>query len=165
MQGYNYTGSDATTIDLELDLHGSVGDNASSGYANNNLRADVAVFIGDSLEWYADFATLYYEFAYDMEKVKSSLFIHDGMDVHDVDTLSFDLEPGQSFFVVASMEASSNNGYVDAWNTLNLNFDDDSDLVAASGGAAPVDVPEPASLGMLGLALGLISFTRSKKAA
>ena len=163
MQSYSYTGSDATTIDLDLNLHGSVGDNSGNQYASNTLRADIAVFIGDSLEWSTDLATLYYEIAYGMEKDMTSLFINDGNDVNEGGNLSFDLEPGQHFFIVASMEANSKNGFVDAWNTLSLNFEDDTGLVAASAGNVPVDVPEPASLGIFALALSLISFSRIKK--
>ncbi|WDE12953.1 PEP-CTERM sorting domain-containing protein [Thalassomonas haliotis] len=163
MQRYTYTGTEATTIDLDLNLHGSVGDNVNGGYNSNNLRADVAIFIGDSLEWSTDLATLYYELAYDMEKDKTSLYINEGNDVNQLGSLSFDLEPGENFFVVASMKAKSRNGYADAWNTLSLNFEDDSELVAAFAGSTPVDVPEPASLGMLGLALSLLSFGQRKK--
>lgn len=164
MQGYSYNGSEGTTIDLDLNLHGSVGDNSSSQYAHNSLRADIAVFIGDSLEWYTgDFGTLYYEFAYDMEKDLTSLFINDGMDVNEYGSLSFDLEPGQNFFIVASMQASSKNGFVDAWNTLSLDFADDSGLVAASAPSSMVDVPEPTPFYLLLLALMLIAFARLRQ--
>ncbi|WDE00180.1 PEP-CTERM sorting domain-containing protein [Thalassomonas actiniarum] len=163
MQHYSYTGTEATTIDLDINLHGSVGINNNDGYSNNSLRADVAVFIGDSLEWSTDIATLYYELASGMEKDKTTLYINSGNDVNNLDSLSFDLQPGESFFVVASMRAKSRNGYADAWNTLSLNFEDDNGLVAASAGIVPVDVPEPTSLGMLGLALSLISFGQRKK--
>ncbi|WP_281556244.1 PEP-CTERM sorting domain-containing protein [Thalassomonas sp. RHCl1] len=162
MQRYTYTGTEATTIDLDINLHGSVGSNNNDGYSNNSLRADVAIFIGDSLEWSTDIATLYYELASDMEKDKTTLYINSGIDVNNLDSLSFDLQPGENFFVVASMKAKSRNGYADAWNTLSLNFEDDSKLVAASAASTPVDVPEPTSLGMLGLALSLLSFGHRK---
>ncbi|WDE04292.1 PEP-CTERM sorting domain-containing protein [Thalassomonas viridans] len=165
MQRYTYTGNEATTIDLDFNLHGSVADNANGGYNSNSLRADVAIFIGDSLAWSTDLATLYYELAYDMEKDKSSLFINSGTDVNQPGSLSFDLEPGENFFVVASIKAKSRNGEADAWNTLSLSFADDTGLVAASADNTQVDVPEPASLGMFGLTLGLLSLRRRKKTA
>jgi hypothetical protein len=159
VQGFTYTGASSTTIILDFNLHGSVGA-GEPGYARNVLRADVAIVFGSSLEWYPHFATLAYEFAGDNLVDNKSVFITSGSDVNAADSITFDLDPGMDFYVIASMGAESKNGFVDGWNTLTMSFDNDTALVAASVSAVPV----PAAVWLFGSGLlGLMGISRRSK--
>lgn len=159
-QGFTYTGTGNSTITLDINLHGSVGKNSQSGYNRNQLRGDVAVFIGEGLEWYPDFATLVYEVAYSAPVTRvglESLFISSGNDINETASISFDLQAGDTFYVVSSMDANSKNGFVDGWNTMTMGFDDASQLQAVS------QVPVPAAAWLFGSALlGLASIGRKR---
>ena len=158
-QGYTYIGSD-TTIILDFNLHGSAGDN-SPGYADNNLSASIAVIIGSSLSWYPDYGTLVYEVANPNDVVgNESVFISDGLDQNRIGSISFDAINGMNFYVVASMKASSINGFADGSNTLTMQFQDDFGLTAATVSTVPV----PAALWLFGSGfIGLIGIARRKK--
>jgi len=164
IQGFTYSGALSTTITLDLVLDGSITDNPS-GYTDNDLRADVAVLLGSSLSWYANFATLVYEVAGETTTragVKSLFLSTPGINQTATDAISFDINPGDDFYVVASMGAHGQNGVADAWNTLTLNFDDDTGLTAASIS----NVPVPAAVWLFGSGLlGLVGISRRKKAA
>ena len=159
-QGFTYTGADSSTITLDINLHGSVGSEQNGSYSSNSLRGDVAVFIGSGLEWYPSFATLVYEIAYGAPVTEAgleSLFISSGNDVNTGTSISFDLNAGDTFYVISSMGASSKNGFVDGWNTMTMSFDDDSQLQAVS------QVPVPAAAWLFGSALlGLASIGRQR---
>lgn len=163
VQGFTYSGASSTTLTLNFNLHGSVGDGVS-GYVYNTLRTDVAVVYGSSLEWYPHFATLIYEIipGNNMDLVDAqSLFISNGTDVNTSSSITFDLDPGTDFFVIASMEAASKNGFADAWNTLTMSFDNDTGLAAASVSSVPI----PAAVWLLGSGLlGLLGIARRSKA-
>ena len=135
-------------------MHGSIIGN------NSSLRADVAVFIGDSLDWYPSMATLYYEVAYDFEKYIESAFISTGVDVNQLGSLSFDIDVGQSFYVVASMNASAKGGTADAWNTLSMTFTEDKNLTAITAHNSNA-IPEP-SMFLFSL-MSIIVFIRIRK--
>ena len=158
VQGYTYNGAD-TTITLDFNLHGSVGDN-TSGYAFNQLRADVAVIFGSSLEWYPSYATLVYEVAEPTSVMgNKSVFISNGLDQNAGSSISFDVTDGLDFYVVASMGAIAKNGFADASNTFTMQFDNDSGLVAASVSAVPV----PAAVWLFGSGLiGMVGVARRK---
>jgi len=159
IQGFTYSGA-ATTIDLGINLHGSVEDNPS-GYAYNVLEARVAVLKGSQLDYYADFGTLVYEIAWDLDNLGiESVFINTGIDIDAPGMISFDIANGDDFYVVAELSATGQNGYADAWNTLTMAFDDDTGLQAASVGAVPV----PAAAWLFGSGLlALIGFARRRQ--
>jgi len=164
VQGYTYSGAD-TTMTLNFNLHGSVGNNDSGlgdglvgSYASNRLRADIAVIFTSTLDWYPSFATLVYEVA-GGPFIDQSVFINNGLDQNAVGSLTFDLVDGMDFYVVASMGASAQNGFADASNTLTMQFVDDTGLVAASVSAVPV----PAAVWLFGSGLiGLVGIARRK---
>ncbi|RKF18740.1 PEP-CTERM sorting domain-containing protein [Alginatibacterium sediminis] len=152
VQNYTNTSGSDRTIGLNLNLHGSVG-----GSGSNSLSASVAIMRGSLLEWYPDFATLVYEFGGGLRVGDpTNTYISSGQDVNVPASLSFDLEEGESFFVVAAMYASSKDGYADAWNTLSMSFSDGSGLQAALQPIAQ-SVPEPASLALMVIALAGLS--------
>jgi len=106
---------------------------------------------------------LIYEFAVGDVLDHGSLFITDGLDINTSETLSFDIAANQNFYVVSSISTYSKNGYSDAWNTLSMTFDNNSNLQAAIGNSAPVlAVPEPQTFLLFFLALVLMTF-RAKK--
>lgn len=161
VQGYTYNGA-ATTITLDFNLHGSVGDNPS-GYIYNNLRADIAVVTGSAMNWYPDYATLIFELvAFDpgLSVVgNETVFITDGVDVNAPGFISFDITDGMDFYVVASMGATAQNGFATALNTLSMQFDNDMGLTAASASVVPV----PAAVWLFGSGLiGLIGVAKRK---
>ncbi|MEJ6121342.1 hypothetical protein MT390_05585 [Vibrio sp. 2-Bac 85] len=152
VQNFTNTGLETKTIDLDVNLHGSVGNN-EEGYAYNYLSASIAIISGTSLQWYPSFGTLIYEIASPIMS-PTSIYISDGLDVNIPETISFDVAAGESFYIVSEMRAASQNGYADAWNTLSMSFKDGSDLQAAIQVAtAPVSVPEPKTLFLLALCL------------
>jgi len=164
VQGYTYSGS-TTTIYLDVSLHGSVEDNAGSAYKSNNLSASVAVLMGNSLDWYPSYGTLVYEVSTLPVVGEVNVGITSGIDVTATDVIELILEDGDEFFVVAQMSAYSNNGYVDAWNTLMMGFNDefgnaaDAGLTAASVSAVPV----PAAVWLFGSGLlGLVGIARRR---
>jgi hypothetical protein len=157
VQGFTYTGPGATTLILDFNLHGSVGEGTPGAYSYNVLRADVAVMIGSQLDWYPDFATLVYEVATGNVVGNESVFISTGNDVDVGSSISFAIDPGTDFYVIASMGANSRNGFADSWNTLSLSFDDDTGLTAASV------VPVPAAVWLFGSALAALGCVRRNR--
>lgn len=157
-QGYTYTGTDPFMFTLDYNLHGSVGANPTGSINNNELRADVAILIGNDLEWYPSFATLVYEVAYNLDRVAvDSLFITEGIDTNTSGSISFELNSGDEFYVIGSMGARSVDGFADGWNTLSFNFEDDTGLVAVSA------VPVPAAVWLFASGIvGLASIARRK---
>jgi len=165
-QGFTYSGTTATTVNLNINLHGVLGIYDSNAGNTDDLVAAVAVIIGSEMAWYTgDIGLLSAEIASGETVGLEYLTISpdDGLDV-DVNTsttISFNLNPGTDFFVVASLTAHSLNGYANGWNTLTMAFDDNTGLKAASAGT----VPEPAALWLFGTALvGLAGVKKRKKA-
>jgi len=163
IQNFTNIGTETKTIELDINLHGSVSDNAG-GYSYNQLRADIAIIRGTSLEWYPNFSTLAYEFGNPIQS-PTSLFINTGIDVNVLETITFNVDAGESFYIVSSMDATSNNGFSDAWNTLSMSFTDGSNLQAALQVATPqlpTGVPEPETILLFGLGLMGV-FLRARK--
>ena len=163
IQQYTYTGLTDSTFTLDYNLHGSVGIDS----IGEQLRVDVAVLIGDTpFAWDTefDFFTNLFEVAYPLEPVDyDSLFITDGNDVNVPGSMSFFLNPGDTFYILASMGAKATNGFVDGWNTFNMNFIDDTGLVASTGPIVS-QIPVPAAAWLFGSALlGFAGFNRRKK--
>ncbi len=157
VQKYTFLGDDTNDYTLNFNLHGSVN---SSAYSP--LRADIGVVIADEAWFYSQygFATNFFEGAGLGGDIVGyeALFLGNGDDQNTSKSISFSINPGQSFFVYASMESRAKNGYVDAWNTLTMNFDDSTNLLAGSFIPAQVSVPEPSTY--LLLLLSLLLFTR-----
>lgn len=146
-QMFTYSG-DAATIELTVNLSGTTGDNGG-GYSFNNINADVAIVKGDTLPWYPHFGTLIYELVPSEDRLALGS-LDSGGPVST--TLSFDLLPGDAFFVVSQLNINSNNGFADAEHTLRMAFDANA---AANLVAATAPVPEPATAWMA--ALGLLA--------
>ncbi len=161
IQGFTYDGIDPFSFTLNYNLHGSVSANPTGSLSNNQLRADVAILIGSDLEYYADFGTLVYEIAFGLENVGTdSLFITSGSDVNTSGSMTFDLNPGDDFYIVTSMGARSVDGFADGWGTFTMTFDDDTGLTAATVSAVPV----PAAVWLFASGLiGLAGIARRQK--
>ena len=156
VQGFTYSGAASTTLTLNMNLHGSVGVGDSNFYQRNVLEAGVAVFVGSQINFYGGFGTMVYENILPPTDV-TQMFISSGTNQNVFDSISFDIDPGQDFFVLGYMNASSKNGYADAWNTLTMSFEDDTGLTAVETSAVPV--PAAAWLFASGL-LGMVGVAR-----
>jgi hypothetical protein len=156
-QMFTYLG-DAATIELTVNLSGTTGDNGG-GYSFNNINADVAIVRGDTLPWYPSFATLIYEIVPSEDRLALG-----GLDIGGPlsTTLTFELVPGDSFFVVSQLNVNSNNGFADAEHTLRMAFDANS---AADMVAATAPVPEPATAWMAALGLLALGWRARRRAA
>ena len=137
--GYNasrYVGSEPITVDVELVLEGSATLDASG-------RASVAVILGDDLPFYTHYATLVFEEVAlnpELELLGTTeLFLPVNVGNTTVTgSIPIDLEPGDKFFVWASLLGSGvRNGLVDADNTFSARFSDPTDIISLL-------VPEPA---------------------
>ncbi len=154
VQKFTYDGSEASDFFLNFNLHGDVNSGASSP-----LRADIGVMAAEEVYFYSHygFATNFFEGGDGDMLGYESLFLGNGMDQNASDSISFNIQPGESFFVYASMEARATNGIVDAWNTLSMNFTDSTGLTAGSFVPPTGSIPEPSNLALLLVALFLIS--------
>jgi hypothetical protein len=164
-QLFSFTGTEARTVTLQVDLTGSVFNNAS-GYAYNAINAQMAVVRGTDLPWYPSFGTLIYEFVSSENRLAVGDAFIDMPGVTLAQTsLTFDLMPGDSFYVVTQMSASSQNGVADAEHTLKMNFDNPAGLLAVTAvpemGTAWMAV---AGLLVLGSVLGFGAQRRRTKA-
>ena len=142
VQKFIYDGSAMSNFELNFNLHGDVSSNSS-------LRADIGVILADKVEFYSNygFATNFFEGGAMMGKELGykALFSDVGMNQNTFGSLAFDIKPGDSFFVYASVFATAENGFVNAWNTLSLDFTDNTGLTAASF-IPSASVPEPSSI-------------------
>ncbi|QBG37542.1 PEP-CTERM sorting domain-containing protein [Litorilituus sediminis] len=150
-QGFDYLGSTSTTISLDINLHGSVTGNA-------RLSSAVGVLIGDHWGYYAGFATGFGEAGLLSgmgNGGENYLSILSGTNVNKQGNISFNINPGESFYILSEMRASATNGIADSWNTLTMNFADASKLRAAT---APKNgtIPEPSVLLLMLLGLGFV---------
>jgi hypothetical protein len=155
VQRYTFTGIHATDLFLNFNLHASI--NAQNRYSP--LRADIGIILGEEVEFFPEygFATNFFEGGALMgeELGYESLFLGNGLDKNKSSFLSFTINPGESFFVYASVEANVKNGFVDAWNTFSMDFTDNTGLRAASA-PLQVSVPEPSTLVLMFLAMAFI---------
>ena len=76
------------------------------------------------------------------------------------DSLTFTVNPGDSFMVHAELTTTAFDGSVNAMNTFSMDFTDDTGLQAAS--IAPVPVPAAVWLFVSGV-LGLLSISRRNR--
>jgi hypothetical protein len=142
LQKFTYDGVAMSNFQLNFNLHGDVSSNSS-------LRADIGVILADEVYFFQSygFATNFFEGGALMgtQLGYDAIFSNTGMDQNSGGNLAFDIQPGDSFFVYASVEATARNGLVNAWNTLSMDFTDSTGLTAASF-IPSVSVPEPSSV-------------------
>ncbi len=151
VQGYTYNGTAPTTLDLDINLHGSITNN-SPGYTSNTLSASIAVIGASDLPWVPSFGSLVFEVV-DPGSVLGTAQValnSPGADQNRDTAINFTLNPGDDFYVISSLSANGQNGIADGWGTLNLNFSDAS-------GLTPAAVPLPAALWLF--ASGLLGFS------
>ncbi len=156
-QGFDYLGNTSTTISLDINLHGSVSGNAK-------LSSSVGVLIGDNWGYYDGFATGFGEAGLLSgmgNGGENYLYILSGINVNEQGNISFNINPGESFYILSELRASAKNGIADAWNTLTMNFADASNLRAAT---APKNgtIPEPSVLLLMLLGLGFVYRKQTK---
>ena len=162
VQGFTYTGTADTTLTLDFSLHGINSSNDSF------IQADFAILRGNDLYFYPDFGTQVYEAGWDMidsvngvESV-SDLYIGTAGEYTLSTFFDINLSAGDDFFVVSSLRTNAERGAsADALNTLTMQFNDASQLQAASVSAVPV--PAAVWLFASGL-LGLMGVARRKAA-
>jgi hypothetical protein len=71
------------------------------------------------------------------------------------DSITFSVNPGDDFYVVANLSANAQNGIADGWGTLNLQF-------ANATGLTPAAVPLPATIWLFAAAcMGIFRTRRS----
>lgn len=154
-QGFTYTGSTGFNFVLNFNLHGTVDADEAS------LRADIGIISGSAIEYYPSIATSYYEVNMGQGLGLESVWIqNNGIEQNQSGTLSFWVNPGDSFFVLSELSTRARGGYADAWNTLTMDFTTSQGLVAAAQtqGNAPSPVPEPSSI--IVLLTGLVYLLR-----
>ncbi len=151
-QLFTYTGTETRSVSLQVDLTGSVFNNAS-GYSYNSIGAQIAVVRGPDLPWYPSFGTLIYEFVSSVDRLAvGDAFINTPGVTSAQTTLLFDLLPGETFYVVTQLNVVSQNGIADAEHTLKMNFDNAANLVAVTS------VPEVSAAWMLAAGLLVLGF-------
>ena len=156
LQKFTYDGGSTSNFQLNFNLHGDVSSNSS-------LRADIGIILADQVYFYSQygFATNFFEGGAMMgpDLGYDAIFSSTGMDQNTQGHLAFDIQPGDSFFVYASVEATARNGLVNAWNTLSMDFTDSTGLTAASF-IPSASVPEPSSVILM---LSIILLFSSRK--
>ena len=152
VEGYTYNGASARTFDLDIMLTGTVFDPTPAD-GDTSIDASVSVFGASFFEFGFDYASLVFEFGV-TDLGTSDLTLLNG-NTSASDTLTFTVQPGQSFFIQTTLGASAERDMssADAFSTLSLAFQDANGLTAASGTV----VPEPGTailfaLGLAGLA-------------
>lgn len=159
IEEFTYSGSSAATLQLDVSLTGSVLD----PYSSNDVwvRAQVYAFKAENFYYSWDPGTLFYEMGATLMEGEpgaagaSELYLEfegNTIDGSLTDSIVFDVDPGETFFVWARLLTSAvwNGTEADAYNTLDLSFTDTDNLTAGS-------VPVPGTFlllfsGLVGLA-------------
>ncbi|MBU1055837.1 MAG: VPLPA-CTERM sorting domain-containing protein [Proteobacteria bacterium] len=165
IQGYTYTGAASTTLSLNAILTGSLYDPDASSRVY--LGADIYVYQPINFGYYYDPGTLLGELGaklfYDEDYENSTMGLEFSDTITDgsvSDSILLALDPGQSFYVVSILHARAvgSNSWADAYNTLNLTFDDTTDLVLGA-----TTVPIPGAIWLMGSGLlGMIALIRRR---
>ena len=144
---FQYTGATAGTLQLTFSLEGLVSDLPAD--SQTFIKSRVAVFNIPNYEFTSSFDTLAFELgavpkAYDLTTLQ---ILNDtgGTLASRTTTLSFNVNPGEIFYVWETLDTSARRDTrsADAFNTLTSEFDHPELVVSAS------NVPEPGSLMLL----------------
>lgn len=161
VQGYSFSGADGTSITLNIDLTGDIGDNPT-GYVSNTLKASIAVIKTSALDWLPEFGTLVFEVApQGSSQGEEFLFLSSpGLNLSTTGSLTFTVDDGDDFYVVAELQANAQNGFASSTNTLNMSFDNDTGLTAVEQTTV---IPVPAAVWLFASGLiGLIGIARRR---
>ena len=154
-----FTSSTSQTINFNVNLHGIVSHtNGDSSYVLGDVKVvgGTDFFTSDTYCTGGTYALGTYLCGRNLGS--SNLFIGDG-ELTLVDSISFNVNAGDSFAVYGLLRANTFDGSADAFHTLSMNFDDDTYLTAASITAVPL--PAAAWLFLSGL-VGLVQISRRK---
>jgi len=169
IQGYEFTGSDGTTISLDSALTGTV--NNTSGSDVTGLSVGVWLIIGNPTVTFptaTTFSELLLQIAlmpvvdsFSWEDLSTGVVDRSSTATDPNDKLQITLNNGDEFYLLAALTAAADGAgaFADAFSTLEMGFDT-TDLVPA----AAVPVPPAAWLFGSGL-LGLVGMARRKSKA
>lgn len=153
VQGFTYLGLVADTIDVTVQLTGTIG--KPDGDPSTGLAAQVS-YVGN-----ANVAALVFEnAAQGLVTPDGAVQLETTADgaVNLGDVLSIPVSPGDQFYLVASSAATAGgaNAFAESLGALSVSFDpsDAANLEAANGEAANPPVAVPALSGMLSALLG-----------
>jgi hypothetical protein len=158
VEGYTYTGLAPKTFSLDITLEGSVSDPTPLD-GDTFIEAEIYVFEAENFFFSNDIPTLIFE-AGAVVVDSTTLSIEDELNAIRQQTFTFELQPGQSVYLWANLdaEAQRDESFADAFSTLEFSFDDSEGLEAAS-------VPEPGTLALLALAPGMAAAARRRRSS
>lgn len=166
LQKYTYNGNIAKDIILTYNLHGTKITSASQ--YPSFLRADIGVILGNQVSYNSgtSFGTNFFEggalTGNNQNVGYNAIFLPEGSNKNMFGQLIFNIQPGESFFLYSEVVARAYNGYIDAWNTLSMNFADNTGLTAASYTPPQSSIPEPSSIILFLSALALFTSRKIK---
>lgn len=164
LQTYQNTSGTTQTYTLNLNLDGDVLQAPGSSY----IDAEVGIFSGidivssfsscsGSAEYLAGFSSWICGSQLETGFLTSIEIFGNGPQTV-LDTVNFDIAAGDTFTIYAELNALTFGGHADAFSTLDMTFDDISNLAALGPMAA---VPVPAAVWLFGSGLvGLIGVAR-----
>ena len=158
VQGYTFNGTATETVRIDFELDANVLDSGSFGDEVALGRLGVLGISGtpgpfDRPEYFSDFATWFFENP--GERLGDETLIINTPNGSESGFVQFNVGPGDSFFVGASLRASSRTGTADAFNTFTSSFSDPA-VASQLSIANPVSVavPEPSSFAFLSALIG-----------